>query len=64
METGFAFIPRTVGPRIASTWNAHFRKDGVLVVMLENAPAPGEEYSPTRTTLYGTRIAETGGPEG
>ncbi len=59
VQTEFAFVPRTVGPRIQSTWDAHFRRDGTLVVQLENVPLPGEEYSPTRTTLYGTR-AEAG----
>lgn len=56
VETEFAFIPRQVGPRITSDWTAHFRRDGTLVVQLENQPAPGEAtYRPTRTTLYGTR---------
>ena len=58
---GFAFIPRNVGPRITSTWTGHFRRDGTLVVELENVAAEGEQYSPTRTTLYGTRAA---GPTG
>ena len=59
VHTDFAFIPRQVGTRIESTWTARFRQDGTLIIELENRPAAGEEYSPTRTTLYGTRLPET-----
>jgi hypothetical protein len=58
VDTGFAWVPRTVGPRLVSTWNAHFRRDGTLVVKIQNEPAEGVEYSPTTTTLYGVRIEE------
>jgi hypothetical protein len=58
VDTGFAWVPRTVGPRLVSTWKAHFRRDGTLVVEIQNQPAEGVEYSPTSTTLYGTRIEE------
>jgi len=58
VDTGFAWVPRTVGPRLVSTWTARFRRDGTLVVEIRNEPAEGVEYSPTTTTLYGTRIEE------
>jgi hypothetical protein len=59
VDTGFAWIPRTVGPRLVSTWEASFRRDGTLLVEIQNEPAEGEDYPPTTTTLYGTRIEET-----
>jgi hypothetical protein len=58
VDTAFAWVPRTVGPRLVSTWEARFRRDGTLVVEIRNEPAEGVEYSPTTTTLYGTRIDE------
>jgi hypothetical protein len=63
VDTGFAWVPRTVGPRLVSTWEAHFRHDGTLVVEIKNEPAEGVEYSPTTTTLYGTRIEKSEGEE-
>jgi hypothetical protein len=59
IDTGFAWVPRDVGPRLVSTWKAHFRRDGTLVVHIENEGAQGEEYFPTTTVLYGTRIEES-----
>lgn len=53
----FAFAPRTVGPRLVSSWEAYLRRDGTLVVDLRNEPAEGEDYRSTTTILYGTRIA-------
>ena len=63
VDTGFAWVPRTVGPRLESTWTARFRPDGTLVVEIQNEPAEGVDYSPTTTTLYGTRIEEPGAEE-
>lgn len=60
VDTAFAWVPRTVGPRLVSSWKAHFRPDGTLVVEIQNDPAEGVEYSPTTTTLYGTRIEQPG----
>lgn len=56
LDTGFAFVPRQVGPRIVSKWKAHLEKDGTLVVELTNQPEKGEVYSPTKTTLRGKRV--------
>jgi hypothetical protein len=58
VEAEFAFAPRVVGPRIESSFKARLRGDGTLLVEIENRPAPGEAYSPTRTSLFGTRVAE------
>ena len=57
VDTNFAFVPREVGPRIASTWTARLDKDRTLVVELSNRPAKGEQYSATTTKLRGTRVA-------
>jgi hypothetical protein len=59
VDTGFAWVPRAVGPRLVSTWQARFRRDGTLLVEIRNEPAEGEDYLPTTTTLYGTRIEES-----
>ena len=56
VDTGFAFIPRQVGPRLVSTWIAHLEADGTLLVELTNHGAQGESYSPTKTTLRGKRV--------
>ncbi|RIL02011.1 MAG: hypothetical protein DCC71_16955 [Proteobacteria bacterium] len=60
VDTHFAFVPREVGPRIVSKWKAHLAPDGTLVVELANEPEPGQKYSPTRTTLRGTRVEMPG----
>jgi hypothetical protein len=57
VDTQFAFIPRTVGPRLVSDWTARLDRGGVLVVELVNRGEEGEAYSPTRTTLRGRRVA-------
>ncbi len=67
VDTQFAFIPRFVGPRLVSTTNARLGEDGLLTVEIENQPAEGETYVPTRTTVSGVRIAppsEVGAPQG
>jgi hypothetical protein len=56
VDTGFAFIPRTVGPRLQSSWSARIDRDGSLRVELSNRAEEGEAYSPTKTTLRGTRV--------
>ncbi len=57
IDTQFAFVPRIVGPRIVSTSVGSISDDGTLVIEIENRPAEGETYRPTRTTLKGTRIS-------
>lgn len=56
VDTQFAFIPRTVGPRLVSDWTARLERDGTLVVELRNRGEEGEEYAPTKTTLKGKRV--------
>jgi hypothetical protein len=59
LDAEFAFAPRMVGPRLESDFKARFRQDGTLLVEIENRPAEGETYSPTRTVLYGTKVEES-----
>ncbi len=56
IDTGFAFVPRFVGPKIVSTMVALLDEDGVLVVETENRAADGEQYAATKTTVRGSRI--------
>jgi hypothetical protein len=56
IDPAFAFIPRTTSTRIVSNSVTNIGNDGSVVIEIENQPAPGEEYSPTRTTLRGVRI--------
>ncbi len=56
IDSGFAFVPRYVGPRIVSTAMGQLEKDGTLLIEIESNPAEGEDYVPTRTTLRGTLV--------
>ncbi len=56
IDSGFAFVPRYVGPRIVSTAKGERQSDGTLLIEIESNPAEGESYLPTRTTLRGTRV--------
>jgi hypothetical protein len=60
VDTGFAFVPRHVGPRIVSSSVGSVTKDGTLTIEVENEAAPGVVYPPTRTTLRGERIPDEG----
>lgn len=60
VDPDFAFIPRIVGARIVSSSVTEIAPDGTVVIELENRPAPGEDYQPTRTRLTGTRVADAG----
>jgi hypothetical protein len=62
VDTGFAFVPRVVGARIASTSTAEIGPDGSIVIELENRPAEGDSYEPTRTRLTGTRVVDVAAP--
>ncbi len=57
VDPAFAFIPRTVTTRIQSTAVTEVAPDGGVIVEIENEPAPGEQYEPTRTTLTGRRVS-------
>jgi hypothetical protein len=58
VDTGFAFLPRRVGPRIESRTVGTLLGDGTLELVSENAAAAegGQGYRPTRTTLRATRV--------
>jgi hypothetical protein len=60
IDPGFAYIPRMVSTRIASTTTATITPDGTVSIEIENEPAPGADYSPTRTTLRGARVSAAG----
>jgi len=62
VDTGFAFVPRMVGARIASTSAAEIAPDGSIVIVIENHPAEGDSYQPTRTRLTGTRLVDVAAP--
>ncbi len=55
VDTGFAFMPRTVSTRIVSKVRGELRDDGSISLEIESEPAEGEEYVPTRTVLSGRR---------
>lgn len=56
VDSGFAFVPRSVSTRIVSKSTARLASDGSLEIEIESEPAPGETYASTRTTLRGRRI--------
>jgi hypothetical protein len=58
IDTEFAFIPRIVGARVESTSLTEISADGQVYIELQNHPAEGEDYQPTRTILSGQRVAE------
>lgn len=55
VDTGFAFVPRTVSTRIVSHVKGQLLEDGTLSLEIENTPAEGEKYLPTHTVLTGRR---------
>jgi hypothetical protein len=55
IDPGFAYIPRTTTTRLVSKSVTTLAADGTILILIENTPAPGEDYTPTRTTLRGTR---------
>ena len=57
VDTGFGFVPREVGPRLLSDWSARWAGKGELTVEMTNRGEEGEDYSPTKTTLKGRRVA-------
>jgi hypothetical protein len=59
IDTEFAFIPRIVGARVVSASLTEISADGQVFIELQNHPAEGEDYQPTRTRLTGRRVAES-----
>jgi hypothetical protein len=58
VDAGFIGMPRQVSARIRSTSVATVAADGSIRVEIDNEPAEGDTYSPTRTVLKGTRISD------
>jgi len=56
IDPAFAFIPRITSVRIVSNSVTSIAADGSVVIQIENQPAAGEDYSPSRTALRGIRI--------
>ena len=57
VDPNFAFIPRQVSTRLISDSSATITDDGVVTISIESRAEPGEDYSPTKTTLKGHRTA-------
>jgi hypothetical protein len=57
IDPAFAFIPRSTTTRLVSKSVTTISADGKVEIEISNSPAPGEAYSPTRTTLRGRRVA-------
>ena len=60
VDPGFAYVPRMISTRIQSTTEASVANDGTVSIQIENRPAPGEDYAPTKTTLTGRRVSAAG----
>jgi len=59
VDTGFAFIPRTVSTRIVSTSIGEFGPGGTLSLVIESHAAEGEDYVATQTKMSGVRVEES-----
>jgi len=57
VDPNFAFIPRQVSTRLVSDSVTTIARDGSVTIQTDSRGEAGEEYSPTRTTLRGSRIA-------
>ena len=57
VDPSFAFIPRQVSTRLISNSSATIGDDGAVSISIESRAEPGEDYSPTKTTLKGHRTA-------
>ena len=57
VDPNFAFIPRQVSTRLVSDSVTTIARDGSVAIQTDSRGEAGEEYSPTRTTLRGSRIA-------
>ena len=53
VDAGFVGMPRQVSARIRSSSVAELAADGRISIEIDNEPAQGEAYRPTRTTLHG-----------
>jgi hypothetical protein len=60
VDAGFGMLPRAATRRILNRSEATIEPTGRVVIEIESDPAPGEDYSPTHTTLRGERLADLG----
>ena len=60
VHVSFGMMPRSVGPRIASTTQGHIGPDRELTIDIETRPEGDADYAPTRTRLVGRRVGEVG----
>lgn len=60
VDAGFGLMPRAATARIVNRSEATIAADGSVHIEIQSEPAAGEDYSPTRTTLRGRRIAAVG----
>jgi hypothetical protein len=56
IDPAFAYIPRTTTTRLVSNSVTTLAPDGSVVIEIANTAAAGEIYTPSRTTLRGSRI--------
>jgi hypothetical protein len=59
VDPNFAFIPRHVSTRLISDSVTTIARNGSVTIQTDSRGEEGEDYSPTRTTLRGSRIAST-----
>ena len=55
VDAGFVGMPRQISARIRSSSLAEIAEDGSIRIEIDNEPAEGEAYRPTRTVLKGER---------
>jgi hypothetical protein len=60
VDAGFGLLPRMATTRIVNRSDASIEPDGSVTIEIESDPAPGEDYTPTRTTLRGRRTSAVG----
>ena len=60
VDAGFGMLPRVATARMVNKSEADIGADGSVHIEIESDPAPGEDYSPTRTVLRGQRVAAVG----
>jgi hypothetical protein len=64
IDPGFAFIPRQTSTRIVSNSVTSIANDGSVTIDIENQPAAGESYAPSRTSMRGMRVGSSQGAGG
>jgi hypothetical protein len=60
VDAGFGMMPRVATARILNRSEASIDPEGRVQIEIESSPAPGSEYTPSRTTLRGRRVADVG----